>query len=102
MIRDDILVPVIPDRIVMVRHVSRESEKKKCTVETEPALIISSGSNCKRSTAPGRPKRRSKKRSKPSTQDMIIEGTYYTDSEPETDEEGFLVCGVTGDIIDLV
>ena len=80
---------------------SIDSDKEGKMIETEPLGIDRSGSNYKRSTAPG-PKRRSKKRSRPLTQDMIIEGTYYTDSEPETGEEGFLMCGPTSDVVDLV
>ena len=56
-----------------------------------PVDNISSRSNCKRSTAPGHPKRKPKKTSKPHSQDMIIEGTYYTNSEPELIKEGFLL-----------
>ena len=55
-----------------------------------------------RSTAPRRAKRTPNKRFKPRTQDMILEGLYWSDeSEPESVEDGCLLMGLTQDIIDL-
>ena len=59
---------------------------------------VASGSRCKRSTAPGRPRRKPNKRSKPRTQDMILEGLYCLD---ESLEDGCLLLGLTRNIIDL-
>ena len=71
--------------------------------ERLPVDNVSSGPTVRdRQTAPGRPNRRPKKRSKPRTQDMIIEGTYYTDSEPESIKDRFLLVGLTRDVADLV
>ena len=47
-------------------------------------------------------RRKLTKRLKPRTQDMILEGVYWTDnSEPESVEDGYLLLGLTRDIIDL-
>ena len=53
---EPVLVPENTERIVLV--VAKKKEKL-------PVDNVSSGWNCKRSTAPGRPKRKPKKRSKP-------------------------------------
>ena len=74
---EPVLIPEKPERIFLVL----EKDEKW------PVDNVSSRLNCKRSTAPGRPKRKPKKNSKPCIQDMIIKGTYYTDSEPESIKE---------------
>ena len=71
-----------------------EPEKEK-----SPAAY---GSRCKRSTAPGRTRRKPNKRLKPQIQDIILEGLYWSDeSEPELVEDGCLLLGLTRDKIDL-
>ena len=91
---DVTLVELEPDHADEPVLVSENTERIVSVVEKDgklPADNVSSRSNCKRSTAPGHPKRKPKKPSKPHSQDMIIEGTYYTNSEPELIKEGFLL-----------
>ena len=76
--REDSLVPEPAPEI--------EREKEK--------LPVASGSRCKRSTAPGRPRRNPKKLLKPRTQDMILDGVYWTDSKPESIEDGCLLLAM--------
>ena len=57
---------------------------------------VASGSRCKRSTAPGHTRRKLTKKSKPWTQDMILEGVYWTDElETKSVEDG---CWVSREI----
>ena len=83
--------------------------KREDPVEPEPEPVpevqlekekdpVTSGSRCKRSTAPGRTKRKLTKKSKPWTQDMILEGVYWTE---ESVEDECLLLGLTREIIDL-
>ena len=97
------------ERICLKRH-QKEPEKED-PVEPEPVPDmeqekeenpVASGSRCKRSTAPGHTWRKQTKTLKPRTQDMILEGVYWTDNlEPESVEDGCLLLGLTRDIIDL-
>ena len=87
--------------------------EKEDPVEPEPEPVpdvvpekeknpVASGFRCKRSTTPGRTRRKLTTKSKPQTQDMILERVYWTDeSEPELVEDGCLLLGLTRDIIDL-
>ena len=103
----ELLTPKIS---LVVGEPEKESEKED-PVEPEPVPDMElekeknpvvSGSRCKRSTAPGRTRRKPTKRSKPQTQDMILEGVYWTDeSESESVEDGCLLLSLTRDIIDL-
>ena len=90
-------VPENPERKVSV--VEKEMEKEK---DKNELPVDSVGSNCKSLTAPDCPRRKPKKCSKPCTQDMIIKGTSYMDSEPEPIEDGFLLLGLTSNVADLV
>ena len=57
---------------------------------------------CLRSSAPRRVKRKPTKNCRIRTQDMILEGTYWSDtSAPESIEDGGLLLGLTQDVIDL-
>ena len=62
------LVPELPDRVVTVKYKAAEPETEK-SVDLEPVVILgtSSGSNSKHSKAPGQPKRKLKKHSRPRT-----------------------------------
>ena len=61
-----------------------------------------SRSKCLRSSAPGRVKRKSTKKRRIRTQNMIEEGTYWSDkSALESIEDGCLFLGLTQDVIDL-
>ena len=63
---------------------------------------VASGPRCLRSSAPGRVKRKPTKKCRIHTQDMILEGVYWSDeSEPESVEDRCLLLGLTRDIIDL-
>ena len=59
---------------------------------------VAAGSRCKRSTAPRCTRRKPTKKSKPWTQDMILEGVYWTE---ELVEDRCLLLGLTREIIDL-
>ena len=74
------------ERICLKRH-QKEPEKED-PVEPEPVPDVelekekdpvASGSRCKRSTTPRRTRRKLTKKSKPWTQDMILEGVYRRD-----------------------
>ena len=63
---------------------------------------VASGSRCKRSTAPGHTRRKQTKTLKPWTQDMILDGVYWTnDSKLESIEDGWVLLSLTRDIIDF-
>ena len=83
-----------PEKLELVEPVlDVEPEKEK-----PPAV---SRSNCLRSSAPRRVKRKPTKKCRICTQEMIEEGTYWSDeSEPESVEDGCLLLGLTGDLID--
>ena len=91
------------ERICLKRH-QKEPEKED-PVEPEPVPDVelekekdpvASGSRCKRSTAPGHTRRKLTKKSKPWTQDMILEGVYWTDElETKSVEDG---CWVSREI----
>ena len=81
---EDIVEPVL----------DMEPEKKK-----PPAA---SRSRCLRSSAPRPVKRKPTKKGRIRTQNMIEEGTYWSDeSAPESIEDGCLLLGLTQDVIDL-
>ena len=64
--------------------------------------LVALGSRCLRSSAPGQVKRKPTKKRRIRTQDMILEGTYWSDEfEPESVEDGCLLLGLTRDVIDL-
>ena len=64
--------------------------------------LVASGSRCLRSSAPGRLKSKPTKKRKISTQDMILEGKYWSDeSQPESVKDGCLILELTQDVIDL-
>ena len=60
-------------------------------------------SRCLRSTAPGRTKRRKgTKKCRVRSQNMIEEGTYYSDeSSSDSIEDGCLLLGRIQDVVDL-
>ena len=63
---------------------------------------VASGSRCLRSSAPGHVKRKPTKKRRIRTQDMVLEGVYWSnESEPESVEDGCLLLGLTQDIIDF-
>ena len=76
----------------------KELEPKK-----EKEAAGASRSRCLRSTAPGRAKKRKQaKKRRVRTQNMIEGGTYWSDeSAPVSVEDGFLLLGLTRDVIDL-
>ena len=99
-----------PEVSLVVGDPEKEPEKED-PVEPEPVpdvelekekMSAASGSRSKRSTASRLSRRKPTKRSKPRTQDMILEGLYWSDeSQPESAEDGCLLLGLTRDIIDL-
>ena len=61
-----------------------------------------SRSRCPRSTAAGRVKGKPTKKLRIPTQDMVLEGVYWSnESEPDSVEGGCLLLCFTQDIIDL-
>ena len=61
-----------------------------------------SRSRCLRSSAPGQVKRKPTKKRRIRAQDMILEGTYWSDeSAPESIKDGCLLLGLTRDVLDL-
>ena len=79
-------------------------EKEKPELETEKEKPpTASRSRCLHSTAPGRArKKKSTKKRRIRTQDMIEGGTYWPDeSAPESVEDECVLLGLTPDIIDL-
>ena len=80
--------PEKEDSSVPVPALEIEPEKEKSPVASEYKC-------------PGRPRRKPKKSLKPHTQDMILEGVYWTDSGPELIKDGCLLVGLTSDVIDL-
>ena len=99
-----------PEVSLVVGDPGKEPEKED-PVEPEPIpdvkpekekTPVASGSRCKRSTAPGQTRSKPTKRSKPRTQDMILEGLYWSDElHPESIEDGCLLLGLTRNVIDL-
>ena len=87
----------VPAPVGIVSVVEKEKEKDELLFDS-----FGSDSNCKRLTAPGSPRRKPKKHSKSRNQDMIIKGTYYTDSESELIKDGFQLCGLTSNVAELV
>ena len=82
-----------PERLEPVEPVPDVEPKKT------PAV---SKSRCLRSSAPGRVKRKPTKKLRIRTQDMIFEGTYWSDeSSRESIKVGCLLLGLTQDLIDL-
>ena len=77
----------------------------KITSVLEPEQEKSAGSRsrCPRSTALERPKRRNgTKKRRVRSQDMIEEGTYYSDeSSSDSIEDGCLLLGRIQDVVDL-
>ena len=86
-----------------------EDPERLETVEPVPNVELerektpkASRSRCLRSSTPGRVKRKPTQKHRIHTQDMILEGTYWSDeSEPESLEGGCLHLGLTQDVIDL-
>ena len=101
------IVELLTSAVSLVVGDPEKELEREDPVEPEPVpdmelekekTLIASGSRCKRSTTPGRSKRKPNKRSKPRTQDMILEGLYCLD---ESLEDGCLLLGLTRNIIDL-
>ena len=80
----------------------KELEPEK-ELKPEKEKPVASRSNCLRSSAPGRArKKKVAKKHRIRTQDMIKDGTYWSDeSAPESVEDGCLRLGLTQDMIDL-
>ena len=72
-------------------------------LEPEKEEFAASRSSCLRSSAPGQSKKKkSTKKSRICSQDMIEEGKYWSDkSALESVEDGYLLLGLTQDVIDL-
>ena len=89
--------PVVDSSQEKLVDISPELEPKK---EKPPTA---SRSRCLRSTAPGRArKKKPTKTCRIRTQDMIVGKTYWSDeSAPESVEDGYLLLGLTQDVIDL-
>ena len=64
--------------------------------------LVASGYRCLRSSVPGPVKRKPTKKRRICTQNMILEGMYWSDKpEPESVEDGCLLLRLTRDVIDL-
>ena len=84
-----------PEKLEPVEPVLDVEPEKEKTPAT-------SRSRCLRTSAPGRVKRKLTKKRRICTQDMILEGIYWSDeSAPESMEDGCLLLGLTRDLIDL-
>ena len=79
-----------------------EPEKEK-TLGTKAEKLVTGRSLCPRSSTRGRPrKRKSIKKHRVWSQDMIEEGLHFLDeSDLESIEDGCLLLGLTRDMIDL-
>ena len=79
-----------------------EPEKEK-TPRTRTERLAAGRSMCPRSSTPGRPrKRKTAKKHRVRTQDMIEEGLRFLDeSDSDSIEDGCLLLGLTRDVIDL-
>ena len=76
------------------------AEERLCLERHEKELAMRS--NCLRSSAPRRVKRKPTKKRRIRTQNMIEEGMYWSDeSAPESVKDGCLLLGLTQDLIDL-
>ena len=105
------IVELLTPKVSLVVGDLETEQEKEDPVEPEPVpdveqekeeTPVASGSRCKRSTPPRRSRRKLTKRSKPRTQNMILEGLFWSDeSQPESVEDGCLLLGLTRDIIDL-
>ena len=96
---------ILPDNPHPVED-SSEEEIVEITPELEPKKEkppTASRSNCLRSSAPGRArKKKPSKKRRIRTQDMIEGGMYWSDeSAPESVEDGCLLLGLTQGVIDL-
>ena len=104
----------LKQEIIMIRPFSFigdavEVPEKMQPVEPVPELnpekekLVASRSNCLRSSAPERArKKKVTKKRRIRTQDMFEGGTYWSDkSAPESVEDGCLLLGLTQDMIDL-
>ena len=102
---EEILTPKIS---LVVGETVEDPEKLE---PVEPVLDVepekektpaASRSRCLRSSALGQVERKPTKKRRIHTQDMILEGMYWSDeSAPESIEDGCLLLGLTRDVIDL-
>ena len=94
---------IIPDKLPVDSSSQDEIADVTPVLEPEKEKPVVSRSNCLRSSAPGRARKKkgtSKRRVR--TQDMIEGKTYYSDkSAPESVEDGCLLLGLTRDVLDL-
>ena len=94
---------ILPDNLPVDNSSQDEIVEVTPKLEPEKEKSVAARSSCLRSSAPGQAKKKKgTKKCRTRTQDMIEGGTYYSDeSTPESVEDGYLLLGLTQDVIDL-